>query len=91
MLGSGRLRRALLVFALLLACDRDSEWYGTTKPKRPPNELWVNNGGEPEWIDPGKASDGIASTLVENMFEGLTAPEMADVPPLYAPVPPSGR
>lgn len=69
--------RILLASALCLlaaACERNDGWYGTTTPRHGPNELWLNNGGEPEWFDPGKCSDAVGGVVINNAFEGLVAP-----------------
>lgn len=71
-----RLSASALALALLChACDRNDAWYGTTVPKHGANELWLNNGGEPEWSDPGKCSDAVGGTVINNTFEGLVAPD----------------
>lgn len=84
---SPRIRRvgAVAVTALmaLAGCNRDrAPWYGTTAPKHGPNELWVNNSTEPEWIDPGKASDAIGGTIIHNTFEGLLDPDPRTMMPV---------
>lgn len=70
-----RLATALLPVLLATACDRDAPWYGTTKPPHPANELWINNGSEPEWIDPAKCSDAPGGAIISNSFEGLVTPD----------------
>lgn len=65
----------------LLSCQAESEWYGTSKPKHGPRELWVNNVSEPEWIDPGKCSDAVGGTVITNTFEGLLAPSPETMQP----------
>jgi len=47
------------------------EYFGTVRPKHPPSELWVNNGGEAQWIDPGKCSDSNGGDVIWNTFAGL--------------------
>lgn len=76
--------RAFLAVSIALAvagCDRDSPWYGTTAPKHGPNEIWINNGGEPEWTDPGKCSDAVGGTVINNTFEGLVVPDPKTLQP----------
>ncbi len=49
-----------------------SEYFGTTsRPGKDPHHLYVNNGQEPEYLDPGKAHDTTSSRLIEVLFEGL--------------------
>ncbi|MDX1383294.1 MAG: hypothetical protein R3190_06585, partial [Thermoanaerobaculia bacterium] len=46
-------------------------YFGTVKPAHPPDEVWLNNSSEPEYLDPGKLSDSAGSALVWNMFAGV--------------------
>lgn len=62
-------------------------YYGTVAPRHPANEVWVNNGTEPEWIDPGKCAESAGSTVVMNTFAGLTQPH----PKTLAPMPEIAR
>lgn len=68
-----RLRFALcLGLVASVACARGgSGYYGTTEPKHGPDEIWSNLGAEPEYIDPGKSSDHIGGTVINNLFAGL--------------------
>ena len=75
-----RIAFALPALALLAACDRGGDWYGTTKPKHGPKEF-VLASIEPEWIDPGKCSDNPGGTIISNTFEGLTQPDPHDLTP----------
>jgi oligopeptide transport system substrate-binding protein len=43
-------------------------------PQHPANEIVLNNGAEPEWIDPGKCSDSSGGEIAVNLFAGLTQP-----------------
>ena len=73
---------AAAVFAIACSgCDRNDAWYGTTTPKHGPNELWLNNGGEPEWFDPGKCSDAVGGVVINQAFEGLIVPDPASLVP----------
>ena len=66
-----------------LGCRRDVPgYYGTTAPRHPPDEIWINNGSEPEWIDPGKCSDSAGSTIILNTFAGLTQPNPKTLEPM---------
>jgi oligopeptide transport system substrate-binding protein len=75
-----------LSLAALGACKSDdaSPYYGTTT--RPSNKdlhtLYLNNGSEPEYLDPGKCNDTASSALVDSMFEGLLhyGPDAQPVP-----------
>lgn len=73
-------RRVLAVVAPLfavttLACSLQndkSEYFGTTtRSGKDIHTFYVNNGSEPEYLDPGMAHDTASSTLIENLFEGL--------------------
>ncbi|HET6345268.1 MAG TPA: peptide ABC transporter substrate-binding protein, partial [Myxococcota bacterium] len=58
--------------ATLAACQSVPQiYYGTPRPRHPPDELWINNSGEPEYIDPGKSSDSLGSEVIANLFAGL--------------------
>jgi len=75
----------LLAAALALAgCeDERSPTFGTAeRPNRDIGTLYVNNGGEPEHLDPGKCGDRMSSTLVMQLFEGLTAIDPRDGHPV---------
>lgn len=64
------------------ACQRgEPGYYGTVRPLHPPDEVWINNSSEPEWIDPGKCSDNPGSQIIFNLFEGLTDPHPATLDP----------
>ena len=65
---------------LLTACDTGA-YYGTTALRHSPDELVFNNLSEPQWIDPGKCADGVGGTIVNNTFEGLTAPDPVTMQP----------
>ncbi len=69
--------RSRLLFVLLAAiaigCGKsDPAYFGRISPLHPPNELWINNNGEPEYLDPGKCSDSTGGELIQNLFSGLT-------------------
>lgn len=57
----------------LLACTTSppSPYFGTSTVRHPANELWVNNGTEPESIDPGTCADGVGGEIILNLFAGL--------------------
>jgi len=65
----------LATAAVSVGCNPDegAPYYGTTT--RPADKdlhtLYLNNGAEPEYLDPGKCNDSASSTLVDSMFEGL--------------------
>ncbi len=84
-------RRAVLALALALAtaavgcrADDGEPYYGTlTRPsEKDLHTLYVNNGTEPEYLDPGKATDTSSGTLLASLFEGLLqyAPDATPVP-----------
>ena len=62
-----------IVFALCHSgCGkRDAEYFGTIRPSHPPDEIWINNSNEPEWMDPSKCSDSTGGEVIRNMFAGL--------------------
>lgn len=82
-------KRVTPAFALALiiaGCSVQSdngEFFGTQdRFGKDPQTLFVNAGGEPEYIDPGKAHDSVSSKLVQHLFEGLAAygPDAEPVP-----------
>ena len=63
----------ILLTMIVVGCGkRDPDYFGTVRPLHPPDEIWVNNSNEPEWIDPGKCSDSTSSEIAWNCFSGLT-------------------
>jgi oligopeptide transport system substrate-binding protein len=65
-------RLLLLVVATLLGCKPQSpDYFGTVTPKHSRDMLVLNNGSEPEWIDPGKCSDSTGGEIIFNLFAGL--------------------
>ncbi|WP_438030085.1 peptide ABC transporter substrate-binding protein [Sorangium sp. So ce233] len=72
---------ALLVLA---ACTGEREDYvGTTsRTGKDVTTFYVNNGDEPEYLDPGKAVDSVSITLLQQMFEGLTSYAAGDLHPV---------
>ncbi len=65
----------MIAAALALSCcdDAASPYFGsTTRVERDAATFHVNDGGEPEYLDPGKCSDGGCAALVTQLFEGLT-------------------
>lgn len=76
--GAGR-RHALAAAGLLAgalgACSGDDgAYFGTTRRVgKDAATLYVNNGNEPEYLDPGKPTDMASTVLINQMFEGLTA------------------
>lgn len=71
------------VLLLVGACAPNGrEYYGTTVPKHRPDEVWTNNGTEPEWIDPTKCADGAGGVVIEQLFAGLTQPHAITLRPM---------
>lgn len=66
----------IFLFAIcfsLSGCGSNApHYFGTTVPLHPPDEIWINNGQEPEWIDPGKCADAAGGEIILNIFSGLT-------------------
>ncbi len=51
----------------------DGAYHGTTERHgKDLHTFYVNNGGEPEYVDPGKAHDSASTKLIDHLFEGLT-------------------
>jgi oligopeptide transport system substrate-binding protein len=73
---SARPLACLLLFGgLASACSRgedDTPYFGTTaRLGKDPHTLYMNNGSEPEYLDPSMVHDTASSTLAEHLFEGL--------------------
>jgi len=47
------------------------DFVGTTTPRHGPDELWINNSSEPEWLDPGRCADSTGGEIIWNTFAGL--------------------
>jgi len=63
----------LLVWLFAAGCtEKKSPYYGTTVPRHGPDEIWTNNGSEPEWIDPNKSSGSAGGVVIRNIFAALT-------------------
>ncbi len=65
------MRSACLLVLAATACQGDARYFGTTAPRHGPDELWINNASEPEWVDPGKCSDMPGGEIIMNSFAGL--------------------
>ncbi|NUQ75061.1 MAG: peptide ABC transporter substrate-binding protein [Polyangiaceae bacterium] len=73
----------LLTFGVV-SCDRgpESPYFGTTdRTGKDPATFYVNNGNEPEYLDPGSSSDAASAALILQLFEGLTAYHPEDLRP----------
>jgi oligopeptide transport system substrate-binding protein len=70
-----------MALALAVGCTPHGHpgYFGTVRPPHPPNEIWINNSSEPEYLDPGKLSDSAGSTLVWQMFAGLAQAHPKDL------------
>ncbi|WP_437492419.1 peptide ABC transporter substrate-binding protein [Sorangium sp. So ce1014] len=80
-----RPRVALLGALLALAaCTGEGDGYvGTTaRTGKDVATFYVNNGDEPEYLDPGKAVDSVSITLLQQLFEGLTTYAAGDLHPV---------
>ncbi len=63
----------LLAVSSCKPSDDASPYYGTTERHgKDIHTFYVNNFGEPEYVDPGKAHDTTSSKLILHLFEGLT-------------------
>ena len=58
-------------------------YYGTVVRRgKELTTLYVNNGDEPEYLDPTLAADGASTTLINDLFEGLASKHPKDVHPV---------
>ncbi|WP_437947885.1 peptide ABC transporter substrate-binding protein [Sorangium sp. So ce296] len=87
--GAGRAARgavaALGLAGLALAACSEGEggYAGTTsRVGKDDATIYINNGGEPEYVDPGKSNDSASSTLIQQLFEGLTTYGAGDLRPV---------
>ncbi|WP_437878569.1 peptide ABC transporter substrate-binding protein [Sorangium sp. So ce513] len=74
-----------LVSLSLAACSQGDEggYAGTTaRVGKDATTLYINNGTEPEYVDPGKSNDSASSTLIQQLFEGLTSYGAGDLRPV---------
>ncbi|MEM6787665.1 MAG: peptide ABC transporter substrate-binding protein [Myxococcota bacterium] len=81
-----RLGLGVLTLGAGVACGSptDDRFYGTTERRgRPPTTLYLNNGEEPEYIDPTLTSESSGAFVVAQIFEGLVQQH----PETLAPVP----
>lgn len=75
---------ALVCVALHLGCcpaDQDGYFGTTERSSRDWATFYVNNYDEPETLDPGLATDRAATTLLNELFEGLTVLHPEDMHP----------
>jgi len=56
--------------------------FGTVTPQHGPEEIWINNSTEPEWLDPGKCSDSSGGEIIWNTFAGLVQAHPATLEPM---------
>ncbi|WP_433936676.1 peptide ABC transporter substrate-binding protein [Sorangium cellulosum] len=69
----------------LAACSQGDEggYAGTTaRVGKDATTIYINNGSEPEYVDPGKSNDSASSTLIQQLFEGLTSYGAGDLRPV---------
>ena len=71
-----------LVLSLSGCRPAETGYFGTTTPRHDPAELWINNAGEPEWLDPNKCADGNGGEILWNTFAGLVQAHPATLEPL---------
>lgn len=62
------------ILFLIHSCNtnKDSNYEGTIRPLHGPDEVWINIGGEPDYLDPNKIGGAIESNVSNNMFVRLT-------------------
>ena len=74
---------AIVAVLMQSACTSGSrDYFGTVTPHHPADELWVNNGSEPEYIDPGKCSESQGGSVILNLFAGLAQAHPQTLQPL---------
>ncbi len=80
----GRALAAALLGVLATGCgDSGSPYFGTTeRTGKDRKTFYANNGGEPEYLDPGMAHDTASSIPIYQMFEGLTVYDAKDTHPV---------
>src|SRR5580704_3234503 len=80
------LAAAVAALTAIAGCSDDaaSPWFGaTTRPAdHAADTLYVANGSEPEYIDPGKCNDTGCAALTTQLFEGLTRQSPRDAHPV---------
>lgn len=73
------------VLVPLVGCqNRQSPFFGTVVPRHGPDELWINNSTEPEWLDPSRCSDSTGGEIIWNTFEGLVQAHPETLAPMPA-------
>jgi len=76
------------LLALVLASsgctdETKSPYFGVAERRdKDPATFYINSGGEPEYLDPGKSADGLSGALVLQLFEGLSAFDPRDMHPV---------
>jgi oligopeptide transport system substrate-binding protein len=76
---------AMALGALASACtgDRSSPYFGSTeRTGKGDRTFYVNNSGEPEYLDPGQCVDTVGEALDLQLFEGLTSYDPRDGHPV---------
>src|SRR5690242_1222166 len=72
---------AMAALLLVSACARDdaSLYFGkTVRIGKAVDTIYINSAGEPEYLDPGKCTDGMGEELIVQLFEGLTSVDPRD-------------
>ncbi|MCB0327166.1 MAG: peptide ABC transporter substrate-binding protein [Bdellovibrionales bacterium] len=59
--------------SFLFACTNSQEgpYFGKTVPQHPADELWINGGGSPQYMDPSLIHDSVSSQFGRNQFVRL--------------------
>ncbi|WP_437492415.1 peptide ABC transporter substrate-binding protein [Sorangium sp. So ce1014] len=80
----GALAALALACLALAACSEGEGGYAGTIARVGKDEatIYINNGTEPEYVDPGKSNDSASSTLIQQLFEGLTTYGAGDLRPV---------
>jgi oligopeptide transport system substrate-binding protein len=79
-----RVRSKVVALLVLAACSRrpSGEYYGTTERHgKPASTFYVNNYSEPEYLDPGLATDTASGAILLDLFEGLVTAHPEDLRP----------
>lgn len=77
---------AIAIAAAIAGCgggDDGSAYFGSTVRRgKEPATFYVNNGSEPEYLDPGRAADSGSGALIAQLYEGLTTYDPRDSHPI---------
>jgi oligopeptide transport system substrate-binding protein len=74
---------ALCLAAAGCSANDANPYFGTSsRPDKDIATFYLNNATEPEYLDPGKSSEGVSTALILQLFEGLTTADPRDGHPV---------